>query len=181
MNYKKEFYRLREIIQSTGIKIRVYKTKSYFKSNYSTGYVTLLDRPKTIFLAGKTPYKFLLMHLVHEYGHVLDYDRWKHTKRWALYTTYLKEIRNLVKKVPNKTKRAVLYSEFLADEQAKRILKRFKSTYPVELINEHQFINVHIRSFELTYGKEPPQAVGDIFLQNMHQGITKKTFMDLHF
>ena len=88
---------------------------------------------------------------------------------------------NFIRKVSRSTKRAILYSEFLADEQAKRLLKSFKSNYPEELINEHQFINVHMRNFELTYGKATPPTIVDIFLKNMHQGITKKDFMDFHF
>ena len=181
MHFKKEFYRLKEAVQSPGIRVVVYKSKSYFKNNDAAGYVDLCEYPRKIFIAGKAEYKFLIMRLLHEYGHVLDYNRWVDTTRWKLYSTYLEEENNFIRKLPHEMKRAILYSEFIADEKAKQALKIFKSHYPISLISDHQFINVHTRNFELTYGKETPPAIVDIFLKNMHQGITKKNFMNFSF
>ena len=172
MTYKKEFYRLKEIVQADNVKVYAYKKKSHFIGTDSGGYASVFDR--TITVACKPSYKFGIMRLLHEYGHILDYDRWYTTRRWLQYYIYLVSNDHFIRKVQQSTKRSILYSEFLADEQAKRILKRYKSSYPVELINEHQFINVHTRNFELTYGKATPPSIVDIFLKNMHQGITKK-------
>lgn len=177
MIYKKEFYRLKNIVQEDNVQVAIYN-KPYFKTNDGSGYADIWG--KKIYIAGKASYKFLIMRLLHEYGHVLDYYKWKNSKRWKINTDYL-QTGPYVRIVSKTTKRAVLHSEFLADEQAKRCLKRFKSNYPIELINEHQFVNVNIRNFELAYGKAPPPCVVDIFLENMCTEIlTKDTFMDLH-
>ena len=87
MIYKKEFYRLREIIQSDNVKIYAYKNKSCFKDNDATGYANIWDRKITV--ACKPSYKFGVMRLLHEYGHLLDYDRWQKSHRWSLYSIYL--------------------------------------------------------------------------------------------
>lgn len=181
MNYKKEFYRLKELIQSPDIRIIIYKKKNYFKYRYASGYVYLLEQPKKIFIAGKGAYTKLICRLLHEYGHVLDYEQWKDTARWALYIQFLTDNIPFGAKVSIKMKRAILWSEFLADEQAKRTVKRFNSTYPIEQINKHQFMNVALQNFEITYGKDAPQEVGNLFFDNVQQGMTKATFMDLPF
>jgi len=177
MNYKKEFYRLKEIVKSNNVIVSVYN-KAYFKNNDAAGYAYILTRK--IYIAGKASYKLLIMRLMHEYGHIVDYDRWKASKRWKNNIKYLQN-GPYIQIVSQDVKHAILYSEFLADQQAKILLKKFKSAYPEELINQHQFINVQLRNFELTYGKSTPPCIVDIFLKNMHQGLTKDNFMDLHF
>lgn len=179
MNFKKEFYILKELIESFDVKVSFYKNKYNFKNHDADGYADFWDRK--IVLAGKPSYKFAIIRLLHEYGHIVDFDRWAKSKRWQLNIQYLYDNKLAIRKVERSIKWAILYSEFLADEQAKRLLKKFKSNYPKEMINEHQFINVHIRNFELTYGKGIYPAVMDIFLGNMHYGMTKENFMDLHF
>ena len=177
VTYKTEFYRLKNIIKEDNVKVSVYN-KAYFKDNEASGYADIWQRK--ISIAGKTSYKFLIMRLMHEYGHLVDYAQWKKSKRWKLNTEYL-STGPYVQIVPKDVKRAILYSEFLADERAKRLLKTFKSSYPIELINEHQFINVNLRNFELTYGKMTPSCIVDIFLANMtKETLTKENFMDLH-
>ena len=177
VNYKKEFYRIKKLVNADNVIVSIYN-KPFFKNGEAAAYSYVWDRK--ISIAGKAGYKFLIMRLLHEYGHVVDYDRWKFSKRWKTNINYL-QTGDYIQIVPLPVKQAILYSEFLADELAKRLIRKFKSSYPEELINEHQFINIHLRNFELTYGKNAPPCIVDLFLKNMHQGITKDTFMHFHF
>ena len=50
--YKKEFYRLKEIVQADNVKVYAYKKKSHFCALDAGGYANVFDRKIGVMIAG---------------------------------------------------------------------------------------------------------------------------------
>jgi len=136
MKYQDQFYLLRDLIKESGLaRIWVYEKNQYFGTDCSA-YVVVSDVeiPEIrICIKDKKEetYRTVIVDLLHEYGHVLDFKQYGKTKRWKLAdkfdaatsVIYGKDDYQILKNYPRETRVAVVMSEHMAWEFAKKLVK----------------------------------------------------------
>lgn len=119
------------------------------------GYALLTRNASTIVLKkGKHSYKDLILYLGHEYGHVMDYQRWGDKKRWKLQTL-MPEQSDFRKGASVEEKTAFLKTEVIAERYIPVFLKKFKVAidYDKDVIRAQTFSSIISIKYELMYGK----------------------------
>lgn len=165
MDHQKDFDKARSLIESERkVEIRVYYNKETFSSMGPSvaAYVHLgKNPPKMMLKLGEDQdYEDLLCNMLHEYGHVIDYARYWNTDRWYLFSVYDYGTKmEGIAEYPGYIKRAILYSEYLADEVAKRLLKEYALNLDEKRLTLNQTMNVKNRKYELAKGELPTPKI----------------------
>lgn len=177
-----EFYRVCNEIKKSGLaKIVVFKKRGFSNKNIGA-YVTVnVDLP-IVYLERKTgqSYTQLLMYLLHEVGHIIDYKRHSRSKRWKIASHYeYGSNAEQVKNYSNKVKFELLRTESIAEGYVEKLLKRYKVTLPVsyqeiEIQYNHAMFAV---LFEFTYGRYVTEKERPV-IRNISEKYNRLTLQD---
>jgi hypothetical protein len=93
--------------------------------------------------------------ILHEYGHILDYRKKKNTKRWILaseFDGYTELTVHTAPAMPKKAKIAILQTEYIADQFAKKLAKKYNVSFPEHYLDIEQILNIKVRKYEMIHG-----------------------------
>lgn len=163
---KKEFERLCQEIKDTNLAtINLYKKDNFEGDKTAGAYVLRWDEKVphiSLIKTHHTTYKDLILLLLHELGHILDYKRYGKTKRSVICEEHVYDHTNIskVKDFPNYVKRAILLDEYIAASYAKALIKRFKICTDPLLTDSDLHImtalNLMSLKYEFSHGKMFP-------------------------
>jgi len=160
MSAKSEFLRVRRVIHNEGLATTIfYRNKSAFAGQENAAaYVYIEEKPPIIILKrnSETTYLDLILDLGHEYGHVIDFIKWKNSKRWKIFLVCPDDF-ILSHDVPKYVKKAMLQSELQAERYIPAFLQKFKVKVLVDkkLLEKNTYIQMATNKYELTYGVSP--------------------------
>lgn len=115
------------------------------------------------------PYNKLLTYLLHEYGHVLDEERYYGCKRQQDYALYEYSDVTKAPSIPLHGKRAILETEFLAEMWIPKLLKKF-GLYEDSLESPLRiscFLQILVRKYEFTFGRFIPNVLYKNFASSL--------------
>ena len=179
-----EFQRLRELISNGSHASIILYTKRPLADPLLDAYTYLDGKPASIVLQ-KTPkisYRDLILVLLHEYAHVLDYEAKKHSKRWKLTGKYDYDCKTLckVKEWPMYVKRAFLQREYIAQKKVQTLLKHFRikfdnNNYTEEELGRELIMDILNNKYELKYRKKTPRKLKKQWEENLKNDHTRFT------
>lgn len=161
---KEEFKRLCYEVRSSGVASVTFFNKNHFEHNKSlSGYVEDYDK-KTPHIALVKPrrvtYRMLILLLLHEIGHIIDFRRYGRTKRAKICEKYISYTQEGVKKspsYPSYAKKARLLDEYLAEINGRKLLKKFNVSidppYTKKELDAYTFLELKIVKYEMLHGK----------------------------
>jgi hypothetical protein len=162
-NFKKEFEQFCiDLQKECKTKITVITNpKKLKKYVLEAGVAYPAENPPRIILtkSRETSYKDLIMTLAHEYGHILDYKRYKKARRWKLYfdSGYENETLEKASKLSKNAKYSILHTEYIAEKLSKKLIKKYglESIFDSAVFDLELAIQIKISKYEFMYGKHP--------------------------
>ena len=159
--YELEFERVRDLIRDEGkAVISVFRDRDEFGNNNGSviGYVHENKVPAKIMLLQNKTYthRDILVALLHEYGHVLDYEQYSKCKRWGLmkeFGTYNDAAIYAAPQMPKYAKEALIKTEYLADVRALRLINKYNVCITPAAYVCEAIVGINIRKWELMRGK----------------------------
>lgn len=137
--HKVEFYRFVKILRSEGYVV-VIKTKT--KNSKVDGLVNFFTPIQIIIFLNRNPterYKYALLTLLHECGHILDEKKYKNCERLKIYHKLINYKKmNYIKYCSKKEKKLFLYTEFLADNNGKILINNYNIQIDKRSLEEEQ-------------------------------------------
>lgn len=156
--YRKDFFRARSKVESEGLaRIRLYLNKPRFKGTsraFAYTYVTegLIVLRKSYDIS----YLDLTHCLLHEYGHILDYQENFNLFRWRIaaeYDTHDDNYYENVQGYSDRIKTSLLETEWVADEISKDLAKKYEIEFPENYIEIEQIVSAKARKYGIIFGK----------------------------
>lgn len=159
LTVKEAFQEIRKKLAATGlVDITVYWNKDFSKNLKSiAGFVQYWKSPAVIIVRKCNSYKDLIVTLLHEYSHVLDYRRYKNSRRWKSVMQFEYEDSDVssILSRPKYVKQDILKTEYIAQIGSLNLIKKLgymylfdESELLVELANQTE-----IRKYEMINGK----------------------------
>ena len=167
---------LKKLKNEHRISVTIHNRSGNLGGERISAYVRLDSAPYGIHLykSHGVSYSSLLYSLLHEVGHVADYKKKKKTTRVTNYNKYLLGNEKLCSdsKLAYNTKIAVLATEYMADLEAKLLMKKYdlytenRSKALVEIMT----LNVLMYKYALNYGKEMTRTTEKIIRKSIAKG-----------
>lgn len=150
---KKEFYRLKSLLEGKDIKIVI---KNNFRDKLCYGYVYYEKAIPEIYVK-KCTYSNMIDTLLHEYGHILDFNKYKNSKRRKCLGRHGDYDTNKVKLKKSKKfksfcKLNILKSEIYAYKFGEKFAKTNKIMYDILDYQVNIYKTFIINLFQLYYG-----------------------------
>jgi hypothetical protein len=157
--YKKHFKDLCKKVRESGkATIKIVREEENSNSDVAA-YVYLSENPPKIILKKekKYTYKQLILDLLHEFGHVLDYEKYKKSKRWKIWDSYGKYSLEKAKCLSKNIKVELIKTEYIAEKYVQRLLKRYNlfNLFEEARLEAEVYLQIQIRKHELIIGKYP--------------------------
>lgn len=160
-----EFKRLRSIIRRKGIRLLYYTNKDDFAgSKRSSAYTySLEDPPLIVIRKGRgITYNELLYTILHEYGHVLDDQRYGTCARSKLYVDCTLETdEETIINYSAAAKYALLKTELIVENMIPKLWKRFNVRVPFDETKwgSERAVTIRVYKYWLIYGVAPAKTV----------------------
>lgn len=152
---KEEIYRLRNLFQEEGLADIVIVRGGSLKDN-AGGYCLLSEKPPAIKILCDCFNKDALLSLLHEIGHVKDYNRYKQSKRWKLTAfDYTSDTVSTAVDYSKTTRYAFAITEYIAEEKIKGLLKKYAVLIPITVkeLYQNQTFQTIVKLWEMYHGK----------------------------
>jgi len=164
--YKKEFYNFVKILRSEGFSVL---TKIKTKSTKIDGLVNFTNPIQIIIFLNRNPqnkYKYALLTLLHECGHIIDEKRYKNSKRLKIYHKLINYKKaNYIRYCTKKEKKLFLYTEYLADFHGKKLIKKYKLKIDPREMEEEQALLYYVLYNEIVLKKVTSEEYYNKFIE----------------